>query len=366
MTSKKRVLLISPLPFTLTNRGMDLFTHAFEESGWETHHLQFPNVFYSLQKTALFTTQVIELKARKILIPYVDSIMKKIPGFVFRWIVKNHQRSVSFIDWHQYDVVVLESGKPLFLLDLIPKSTCLVYRQSDSVREILGKKPDYIALEDRIIRYGHHLVVVKKRFGKLIPKEYQSKVRVIQNGFSIWKTDEAKNPYEEGSVNAVYAGLIDLDWACVQKMCHSNPDIQFHFFGNGLKRIPRFRIRKIKNLVDHGFVPTSFYMPYVIYANLYTFPFNRNEMRNVGLTSKFYVAMHYRLPIVTYHIEPKSEFDGLPVDFCDNPEEFAETVKKIAAEKPKRDYSLPWDELKHQACKEKYKKFIDELAGKDK
>ena len=362
MSESKRVILVSPFPFTRTHRGIDMLTQAFEKAGWVTHHLQFPNVFYSIRKTMTFETRVIEHKARRTIVPYVDSLMKNLPSAIFNQIVRNHQRAVSFIDWSSYDAVVLESGKPLFLLDLIPKTAVLIYRQSDAMREILGRNPDYISLEDRIFRQGNYILMVKERFRKPIAAEDQSKVRVIQHGFSVREKDELENPYKNGKVNAAFAGLPDLDWHSVELMCQTNPEVNFHIFGTGLKRIPRRKIKSLSNLIDYGFVPMSTYQPYLAYADLYVYPFKMNHsMKHIGLTAKFYIAMYYQLPIVCYPIEPMEEFKRLPVDFCSDPVDFADTIKRIAAEKPKREYPLPWDELKYDARMTEYLRFIDEI-----
>ncbi|MCG8453865.1 MAG: glycosyltransferase [Spirochaetales bacterium] len=354
----KRVLLVSPYPYTPTNRGMDLLTLAFENAGWETHHLIFPNVFYTVKKKKTFQTQVVELKAKKTLIPYVDSLMKRLPSWVFQWILQHHKKAVRHINFAQYDAVVLESGKPLFLQDLIPAGCQKIYRQSDSVRLVLGKNPDYIALEDKMIAQSDHVLVVKERFRDSIPQVHQDKVHLIINGFSFPANHDYPNPYPPGSKNAIYVGLTDLDAECILETCKKNPDITFHFFGAGLKRIKR-QIKGLPNLMNHGFTSMAEHLPYLTHATLYVFPFQRNELMSlVGLTSKFYMAMRCQLPIVCYRMEPAEEFKNLPVDFCDSPQEFAETVFQVAQKPTPREYPLPWKKLSRESRLKEYTDFI--------
>ena len=354
----KRVLLVSPYPYTPTNRGMDLLTLAFENAGWETHHLIFPNVFYTVKKKKTFQTQVVELKAKKTLIPYVDSLMKRLPSWVFQWILQHHKKAVRHINFAQYDAVVLESGKPLFLQDLIPAGCQKIYRQSDSVRLVLGKNPDYIALEDKMIAQSDHVLVVKERFRDSIPQVHQDKVHLIINGFFFPANHDYPNPYPPGSKNAIYVGLTDLDAECILETCKKNPDITFHFFGAGLKRIKR-QIKGLPNLMNHGFTSMAEHLPYLTHATLYVFPFQRNELMSlVGLTSKFYMAMRCQLPIVCYRMEPAEEFKNLPVDFCDSPQEFAETVFQVAQKPTPREYPLPWKKLSRESRLKEYTDFI--------
>ena len=276
LNSMKRVLLVSPYPYTQTNRGMDIMTLAFEQSGWETHHLVFPNVFYTVKKKAQFPTSVIEHKAGKTHIPYVDSVMKKLPSFIFRWLVQRHQAKVRNIEWEKFDAVVLESGKPLFLLDLIREKTRLIYRQSDSVRIFLGKNPDYVQLEEDTIEASNHTLVVKERFKHEIEKKHHEKITVIRNGFSVPKNYSIQSPYRKNTKNAVYIGIAPLDEKGLKIICKSSPDVDFHIFGTGLRRFSGFHGQPA-NLYNHGYANASEYLPYLSHADIYILPFKRTE-----------------------------------------------------------------------------------------
>ena len=359
----KSVLLVSPYPFSATTRGMDVLTYAFKESGWETHHLQFPNVVYSLKKQGAKPSSVHQFTGRRIWVPYIDSLMKNIPTWCFQRLVAAHRASLcSVVDWSRYDIVVLESGKPLFLLDLIPESTKLIYRQSDSVRLILGKNPDYIELEDRALARADHVLVPKERYRTHFAQDVQNKTAVIENGIALPSNIQCASPYTQGSVNAINIGLYPLDAGTLLHCCRSNPGIRFHIFGTGLKGPMLWKARTHSNLVCHGFALPETFLPYLIHADMFIFPF-RNTPREqyYGLTSKYCMAMKFGLPIISSPRGPREDFEGLPIDFCDSRELFSRMVGEIGSSRPRRNYNLDWERIDPDNILATYKKFITEL-----
>ena len=361
-TDMKSVLLVTPYPYTLSTRGMDLLTRAFESSGWDTQHVQFPRVFYSLEKRTFFPTTVKEKKSYTVWIPYIDALMKKLPQWIFRWILRNHRRSVNNIDWNSYDLIVLESGKPLFLLDLVGERTTLVYRQSDPVGLFLGENPQYIRLENEIYEKSAYILTPKDRFRDLTPAEHRHKVSVIPNGIHIPKGVELKNPFPPGSVNAVYVGLAPLDVDTIEVVSNGNPNVTFHLFGTGVRGVSAIRLKRKKNVVIHGFVSSRIFIPYLAHATMYVFPFRRSErFENIGITSKYYMAMRFGLPIVSYPMGPAEEFRELPVSFCLDSREFCQSVKRIAAAPYKVQYDLEWDKLEYGYLLDSYRGFINTI-----
>ncbi len=358
----KKVLLISPYPYSRTGRGMDVLTECFEESDWETSHLNFPNVFYTVQKTKKFNTNVKEYVAKKVLIPYVDSIMSWFPKFLFKVMVKYQQYKASFINFDSYDYIVVESGKPLFLLDLIPCSSKIIYRQSDSVRHVLGKNKHYIDLEDQIYIRAEKIVVVKERFKNILDKELHLKVKIIRNGYSIPNNLELINPYKPNTINAIYVGLTKLDLKTISQICKNNPKLDIHIFGNCLKKRDLWILKKFENFFYYGFKPRETYLAYIKFANLAIFPFKDwDGMKWVGFTTKYLNFMFYKLPIISYLTGEKSEFDGMGVTFVKNAEEFASEVSKITEKQVKVESNIDFNFFSHEERKKEYKDFIRSL-----
>ncbi len=355
----KKVLLVSPYPYSKTGRGMDVLTECFEEEKWETSHLKFPNVFYSVDKTDKFDTDVIEYSSKKALVPYVDGFMKWFPKWMFNLMVKYQRAKASFIDFSSYDYIVLESGKPLFLLDLIPSSVKIIYRQSDSVRHVLGKNRYYIGLEDRVYKLAHKIIVVKDRFKNLLDEDIRTKVEVIKNGYAFPQNIELVNPYKVGSKNAIYVGLTKLDRPTLEKICLVNKNMDVHIFGNCIAPWNLKKLNKIENFYYHGFEPRDIYLSHIKFADVAIFPFKPwDAMEWVGFTSKYLNFMYFKLPIVSYLTGELSEFDGMGVLFPKTAEEFALTVKDVIAKGEKVESNIDFNFYSHPQRKAEYKEFI--------
>ena len=358
----KKVLLVSTYPYSKTGRGMDVLTESFEECGWQTEHLVFPNVFYTVKKIKIFETKVKELYSRKALIPYIDSVMKWFPQFLFNIMVSYQKKKASFIIFSNYDFIVIESGKPLFLLDEIPKSTKVIYRQSDSVRYILGKNKFYIGLEDQIFDRAEKIVVVKERFKTMLNPVIQKKTEVILNGYSIPENIKLFNPYKDGSINAVYVGLMKLDFKTLQLLCVQNSKVNIHIFGSCLKKWEVVKLNKSKNFSFHGFQPREKYLSYIKFADIAIFPFKKTEgMKWTGFTTKYLNFMYFNLPIVSFLTGDKSEFDSMGVQFADTPTEFAKIVKDVLRKGEKGNAEIDFKFYSHEERKKEYMKFIDSL-----
>ncbi len=358
----KKVLLISPYPYSKTSRGMDVLTECFEELNWDTSHLNFPNVFYTVQKTKQFDTTVNEYIAKKAHIPYVDSVMKWFPKILFSIMLSYQKRKASFIDFDQYDYIVVESGKPLFLLDLIPHNTKIIYRQSDSVRHILGKNKFYIGLEDQIFQRAEKIIVVKERFKKILDEKIQKKVQIILNGYSIPENLNLKNPYKENSSNAVYVGLLKLDVKTLKSICLKIPNLTVHIFGDCLTKLDSWKLRKIKNFTLYGFQAREKFLSYIKYANIAICPFKVwGGMKWEGFTTKYLNFMYYNLPIVSYLTGEESEFEGMGVKFATDADDFAAKVYQVVKSNEKVDSKIDFKFYSHDERKREYKEFIDSL-----
>lgn len=358
----KKVLLVSPYPYSRTGRGMDVLTECFEESDWETHHLQFPNVFYSVSKTRKFTTNVKEFYSGKALVPYVDSVMKWFPRWLFNLMCNYQNNKVKGIRLGDYDYIVLESGKPLFLLNIIPEKTRLIYRQSDSVRHVLGKNKYYIQLEDLIYERAEKIITVKDRFKSLLPKHIQAKTNVIRNGYSIPEELNLENPYAEQSKNAIYVGLTKLDYKTIKTICMENPELDTHIFGACLNKKDLLKLRKLKNFHYYGFQPRDMYLSYIKYADVAIFPFKAwDAMKWVGFTTKYLNFMYYNLPIVSYLTGERSEFEGMGVHFAVDPDDFSKKISDILISGERGNAQIDFHFFSHGERKKEYKDFISSL-----
>ena len=361
-TDIHKVLLVSPYPFTKTGRGMDVLTELFGEEGWSVTHLTFPKVFYTVKKTVNFETPVKELTGRFTLIPYIDSLMYWLPEKLFRFYQRYAASKASFIDWNHYDYVVLESGKPLFLIDSIPETVKIIYRQSDSVRLVLGKGRWYINLEDKVCHRAERIIIVKEQYKASLPEGTQNKSLTIRNGFSIPQEITSGNPYESETKNAVYVGLTPLDPVTLDVLCRDNPDINIHIFGNCLKPWQIKRLSHYVNFHYYGFRPREIYLAYLKYAEVAIFPFKHfSGMDHVGFTSKYLNFMYFGLPIVSYLTGKREEFDGFPIDFPVDAQEFSLSVKRAVQKSGYVDYKIDYEFFSYEGRRKDYLQFIRSL-----
>lgn len=359
----KKVLLVSPFPYSKTSRGMDVLTGCFDDLNWDTTHLTFPNVFYTVINNEPFNSGVHAIISRRAAIPYIDSIMRWFPKAFFHIMQIYQSSKARFIDFEQFDYIVLESGKPLFLLDLIPDTSKIIYRQSDSVRYILGKNKYYIGLEDKVFERAEKIIVVKERFKNSLAKNIQEKVWVIRNGYTIPKDLKLENPYEPMSVNAIYVGLTKLDVNTLNSICLRNPHLNVHIFGPCLTNMDLWKLKHISNFHFYGFQAKEIYLPYIKFADVAIFPFKQwDGMRWVGFTTKYLNFMYYQLPVVSYLTGDLAEFKGMGVQFASNSDDFADLVAKIIQSPYKIDSGIDFNFFSHEERKKEYKEFIHSLT----
>ncbi len=361
-SGKRKVLLVSPYPYSHSSRGMDVLTCCFEEEGWDVTHLTYPRFFHTPTVSSPENSRVNIILAPRAKLPYIDRIMFWVPRFVFNSIKAINNHAVKQMDFIQYDYIVLESGKPLFLMDLIPENTPIIYRLSDSVQLVLGKNPAYHALEKKVFERSYKMIFKKEVYRQFLGKHLKDKTTVIENGMAIPETLSTRKPFIEGSKNAVYVGLHQLDYNTVKKLLQSCPSCRFHIIGPCLVKTQVMRLKPYRNFFYYPFLNKEEYMPFLRDASLAIFPFKRTKpMRWFGLTSKFLHFMYFRLPIVSYPTGVDGEFDGLAVRFADSVPDFVTAVQDVLERGEKVDYDLDFEYFSNERRKGEYKNFIRNL-----
>jgi hypothetical protein len=341
-----------------------MLTQSFGDCGWDVTHMTFPNTLYTPKSMSRNVEEITTIRARFTLFPYIDKFMWWLPKRLYQVIRGINRLAVrKCLDWNNFDVIVLESGKPLFLVDVIPGNAFVVYRQSDSVKLALGKGQWYIAEEDSVYQRADLIVLKKKLYSKYIPSDYRNKIRVIENGLGFSQILSDVNPYLEKSRNAIYVGLHRLDVNTLKIILEKNPHIDFHLVGPCLGTIQGKLLRKkYANFFFHGFLERSSFLPMIKYADLAFFPFRRSEsMKWYGLTSKYLHFMYFNLPIVSYPTGLPGEFDGLPVYFAKDAEEFSFLVSKALGLKPLH-YNIDFENYSERSRLREYCRLVEEIT----
>jgi len=357
----KRVLIVSGIPWSHSNRGIDLITELFVEEGFYVEHLVFPHYYTYKNNWSSFKVREDLENFRQIFsqnsIPFDDSVMFWLPKFVKKPIFMSHLRSVKNVDFNKFDIIVIESGKPVLLCDALPEEAFVIYRQSDPVW-IMYKDNAMKEYEKKVYERANLILVPRRKIGMKIPDEFQSKVRIWENGFNVPKVTDYKNPYaENGGKKAVYLGYTPIHRETLEAVAWKNQDCEFHIIGNCISKASMVSISKRhKNVIFHGTLPADKYLGYIKYADFAFVPYARiRALEYIGLNSKFLLFMFFGLPIVSYSV---GAIDGnYGIFFVNNLQEFLEkieSVKKLG----KIQYNIDWKYYSSEGRKGELKQIL--------
>ncbi len=360
-----KYLIISSLPFTNSNRGIDILTSSLIEEGHHVEHLVFPTYYFKKNFSAKITANTNgtfnQNYSKRCFIPYHYSTMHWLPNFVTKIIHNLHLRTVTHMDFEKYDVIVLESGKPVMLINRIPEKVKLIYRQSDPVWMLMPKSNYLKKLENKVIERANLVLVVRKVFKDFLPNDLASKAVVWRNGFNIPDNMKYINPFPASKEkNAVYVGLAPIDYETLEFVATEHPDVNFHIIGDRcLKTAESKRLSTKKNIFVHGFMTAKKYLPYVANADFAIVPYAKHSKENyyMGLTSKFLMFMFYKLPIVSYRPRVIEEFANLPVLFADDVSSFSDKVN-IAKTMGKIEYDIDFSYYSYGGRKKELLHFL--------
>lgn len=336
MASKMHALVVSGIPWGQSNRGIDILTETLLDKGFRVDHMVFP-VYKNIKRVSgdkakgeIYRVKPNQIFAGKTYLPYDEDTMYFLPSIAMRIIHNAHLKSVNMIDFKKYNLIVLESGKPVMLVDLTPHNTILIYRQSDPVW-MLYRNKYLLKYEEKTIERADLVLVVRQIFKNYIPKKFYKKTLVWVNGFSIPDNFLDVNPYKSGTKNGVYLGFSPLDYKTVKKISEDHKDCQFHIIGTEPSKLFGKKIRRLKNVHFYGYLRPYEYIRYIKYADFSFMPslVSNNIFNFVGLTSKFLLSMYFNLPIISYKVGNEAEFDNLPVFFASSPEDFSKKISYI-------------------------------------
>lgn len=340
----KKILVVSCFAFSNSNRGIDILAKSFVKLGYEVDHLVFPIQFNYKKyvKVKEDEKNIRQLYSNKTYVPYIERIAKHLPSCINKFIV-NYNAKKANIDFNKYDYVVLESGKPIFLIDLIPKNVRIIYRQSDSVRYIMSENKYLWELEERVMSRADLIFVIRDVFYDLLPDRFKYKAKIVINGFNVPgdSVSDNFNPYKNDTSNVVYLGYTQLDSDTLEYLCQDNMNINFHIIGECLKANEIKKLRKYKNFNFYGNMTPTEYLPYIQNASAAMIPYKKQRaLKFIGLNSKFLLFIYYELPIVSYKIGQVEEFKNIPISFVESMQQFSNSIKNICRKDLKVVYDI--------------------------
>lgn len=354
----KKILVASSLPYSQSNRGIDIITEALIDMNMNVTHLTFPSKEAFLKDNKNFTQ--LGIKGRKI--AYYERIMKNFPKNITQYFINQTIKPLKNFNFSDYDYIILESGKPIFLIDLIPDKVPIIYRQSDSVKYILSRNKLFQSYEEKIIDKAYKIIVVREIFKNLLNDKYKEKTFVIPNGFNIPDDYEDYNPFRTNN-NIIYLGYTTIDFKTVYYICKNNPEIHIHIIGRPLvkKQINKLK-RKFSNFHYYGTMNAIQYNKYLKYSDLAIVPYKKDKkLEFIGLNSKYLNFMYFKLPIVSYKVGQLDEFNGSKVFFVENKREFSIKIKENIGKKIDYSESIDFKSLSKKELIKKYQSLFLEI-----
>lgn len=337
-----KVLIFGSREFEqVSQRGISIITSTFTDLGWDVTFITYPyHIWHLLDKKKrnlclkgkkVYTQQGNLLKNFSVIItiPYY----KRMPYLIRKYFINLFKISHSYflpqIDYAKYDIVIIESGKAVFLVDKI-NSPKIIYRQSDPV---ISQFDEYVEkYEQKLIEKANLTLVVSNSIYQEYKKrkpELTANMEIWENGINIDENNKKINPYS-AFPNALYVGLSSIDWECIFELCKEVPNLHVHIIGpHKVKRdnYPR-------NLHLYGYIPHSRAMAYIKYAQICLLPYrekNKMECTKPVLTSKIKLYMYYKKPIVARptNIEEGKMFNFYGLKVVNTPRDFVSKIKEI-------------------------------------
>jgi len=355
----KKILVASSLPYSQSNRGIDIITEALLDMDMSVAHLTFPSKESFLKNDKNFTQ--LGIKGRKI--AYYERIMKNFPKNITQYFINQTIKPLKNFNFSDYNYIILESGKTIFLIDLIPDKVPIIYRQSDSVKYVISKNTLFQNYENKVINKSQFILTVNSFFYEELKKEFPTKIKLIRNGINIPRDTVLSNPYKDGEkIKALYFGLFPLDYKDVLYAVAKFQKTDFHFIGPRIfSKFELNTLKKYPNFFYHGHQDNKTINSFLKYADFVFIPYkNSYKLRYFGLTSKYLISMYYNKPIISKKIGLINEFKDLNVLFYENKDELDKCLKKV-----KKDYqvfyNLDFNKFSKEEKIKEYKDFFERV-----
>ncbi len=351
------VLVVGFMEFSVgSQRGINVLTSALAEHGENVSFFTFPTYPWdcvSKKRRCLLKGLDVDLGIEEasvknftkiIPIPYSSSrLPSKIKKTFFQFFEYSHVKPLLDININNYDMVIIESGKGVFLEKFLqgPK---IIYRQSDPVEFYLDK--DLAKYERRLIQKADLTLIVNQAILQKYQEEAPDLTKNMvlwENGFFVPEKGTYCNPYKT-SPNAVYFGLFPINWEAIVVLANRMPTLMIHIFGPLTKPfdLPR-------NIIFHGYKPHSLIIHYMKFADVFIVPYEDipERLALIEKTSKLLLAMYFNLPIIASPFSYADRLAKYGVCISNSLEEFIWHVgKHISCSKPKcypfnlKDYSI--------------------------
>lgn len=352
---------MSSIPFTESNRGIDIITKALTEMELNVTHLTFPGHFQFEKKEKNLKL----ISSSKKYIQYYNRIMQGFSEKMTKLFVNETIKPLKNFDFSVYDYIILESGKPVFLIDLIPNDIPIIYRQSDSINYIISKNNLFKQYENNLLKRSFTIITVNSFFYNQIKNKFPNKTVLIRNGINIPKDIGYVNPYENNDkIKSLYFGLFPLSFKEVLFSLQNFKNIDFYFIGPKLfSKYEQKKLTKFSNFEYLNYQNNNVINNYIKYSDFIFIPYkNSYKLQFFGLSSKYLMGIYYEKPIISKKVGLIDEFNGLNIYFYNSKEELYEYLTKMNKNlriKYKIDIKKFLNEYKIEEYKNFFRKIFD-------
>lgn len=370
MNNQKSALVVSCMPFSRSNRGIDIITQALVDLGFETTHLVSASRSY-IRKVASIGEDSEGLKQEYLpfgALGYYDGLMGNWPRSLASSIIKRSTKQLSF-DFAPYDLIVIESGKPALLCPLIPKNKLVVYRQSDAM-SVLFRNAAMQDVEKEVIEQADGVLVVRDASkNQFLYGMGGDKTVTIVNGFDSsslegYRCNDIRSV--KSKKQAIYVGYSPIDVDIMANLSKTYPDVLFHIVGNCMTRKGKKLLEKCDNVRVHGVLKSSEYLPLIAQSDVGIVPYAQfSSLPYIGMNSKYLLFMYMGLPIVSMDVGFKDEFPASPfISFCGDADEFVrEFGKQLDRSDEPCAYDVDFDFYSKDGRLAEYSAYFKELMG---
>ncbi len=270
----RKILIVSCQPFSFTNRSIDTMTQFFMDKKDNITHL-----VYGLSKikrsgiinSLLNNENFIQLYSDRSYLSYLGFMGKIFPDFLLKLIIKSTNKTIKFINFREYDLIILETGKPLFLLDIIPVDIPLIVRQSDPLEISIGSSRTlFRQMENRAICQSKLFLVAHEK--AVEEYKFSNNIRIWKSGFEIKRIEHKKNIEK----SLFYMGLYKIDKELIKKIAKRYNDYIIHIVGNYKDTL------NLPNVIFHGYLSYDEYMHLLLKSKCYIMPYKNSEVKKMN------------------------------------------------------------------------------------
>ena len=290
----KKVLVVSGIPYSYTNRGIDTITSYFIEKKYQVTHLVFP--INKLKKKRINREikqeNFKQLWSKSSYFSFLGIMGKFLPDFLLSFVIKLNIR-LKNINFDDFDLVILEAGPSLFLLKELTSRNKVILRISDVEEICFGNNRKIFSnfMKSGIERSDLVLVpneLLISKYGNL------KKIKCWKNGFLTLNKSIDKIIVSEKIVT--YFGLAKIDYKLIKFLALSNLNIKFIIIGPYKDKI------KLKNVFFTGYLNNEQILEFIRKSKCFLMPYSSSIFKSsftASLTSKCYPVMNLGIPILT-------------------------------------------------------------------